>query len=258
MNETNILLKSIKDFLTPKMLLLSLIPLIITTILLYILFFAAADFGINSLQEIAEASQNGGEVVIDENAPFYFVWATYLIVFLFKYSFTSYIAGFLLYTVGTIIVLKISVILTIVVIGFLTPTILNIIHKKHYSDLTLRGYGTFLYSLWVLFKSSFVMILLFILFIPLYFIPLLNVIAFSLPFYYFFHKLLNYDVSSTILSQKELQVIYKEEAGKVRLRTLSLYLISIIPFITLFTAVFYIIYLGHGYFQKLEKMNQID
>lgn len=258
MSETDIFSRSLKDFLTPKMLKISLIPLIVTMIFLYILFFAAADFGITALQETAQASQNGEEIVIDESAPFYFVWATYLIVFLFKYSFTSYIAGFLLYTVGTIIVLKISVLLTIVVIGFLTPIILSKIHKRHYSHLTLHGHGTLLSPLWVLLKSSLIMILLFILFIPLYFIPLLNIIAFSLPFYYFFHKLLNYDVSSTILSQEEFKVIYQEEAGKVRLRTLLLYFISMIPFITLFTAVFYIIYLGHGYFVKLEQMYKLD
>lgn len=258
LTEPDIFFKSIKDFLTPKMLQLSLIPLIVTMILLYMLFFAAADFGITSLQEIAQASQNGEEVIIDESAPFYFVWATYIIVFLFKYSFTSYIAGFLLYTVGTIIVLKISVILTIVVIGFLTPIILSIIHKKHYSHLTLHGHGTLLSPIWVLVKSSLMMIFLFILFIPLYFVPLINIIAFSLPFYYFFHKLLNYDVSSTILSQKEYEVIYEKESGKVRLRTLLLYFISMIPFITLFTAVFYIIYLGHGYFIKLEEMYKLD
>lgn len=258
MTETDIFAKSIKDFLTPKMLKISLIPLIVTMVFLYILFFAAADSGITALQQIAQASQNGEEIVIDESAPFYFVWATYLIIFLFKYSFTSYIAGFLLYTVGTIVVLKISVILTIVVIGFLTPIILNKIHKKHYSHLTLHGHGTLISPLWVLLKSSLMMILLFILFIPLYFIPILNIIAFSLPFYYFFHKLLNYDVSSTILSEKEFKVIYETESNKVRLRTLLLYFISMIPFITLFTAVFYIIYLGHGYFIKLEEMYKLD
>ena len=76
--------------------------------ILYILFFTAADFGITALQEIAQASQNGDEIVIDEDAPFYFLWATYIIIFLFKYSFTSYIAGFLLYTIGTIVVLNAS------------------------------------------------------------------------------------------------------------------------------------------------------
>lgn len=93
MNEIDILSRSLKDFLTSKMLRIALVPLIVTMILIYSLFFAAADFGIAALQQAAEASQNGQEVVVDENAPFYFVWATYLVVFLFKYSFTSWIAG---------------------------------------------------------------------------------------------------------------------------------------------------------------------
>lgn len=257
MNEIEIILKSVKDFFTSSMLKIALIPLIVTMIVLYMIFFAAADFGISSLQEIAAASQNGQEVVIDENAPFYFVWATYLIVFLFKYSFTSWIAGFLFYTVGTVLVLQASVILSIVVIGFLTPMILKILHKRYYSHLSLHGYGSLLSPLWVLFKSLFMMILLFIVLIPVYFVPILNVIAFSLPLYYFFHKLLNFDVSSTILSKDEYKAIYKEEGNSFRLRTLFLYIISMIPFATLFTAVYYIIYLGHAYFIKLDELHKL-
>ena len=254
MNEVEVIVKSIKDFFTSEMLKIALIPLIVTMIVLYILFFAAADFGITSLQEIAQHSQNGEEVVIDENAPFYFVWATYLIVFLFKYSFTSWIAGFLLYTIGTVLVLQASVILSIVVIGFLTPMILRILHKRYYSHLRLSPHGTLFSPLWVLFKTFLMMIFLFIILIPVYFVPLLNFIAFSFPFYYFFHKLLNFDVSSTLLSKEEYKLIYKKEATGFRLRTLFLYIISMIPFATLFTAVYYIIYLGHSYFLKLEEL----
>ena len=130
MNEIEIILKSVRDFFTSSMLKIALIPLMITMIILYSMFFAAADFGISSLHEIATASQNGQEIVVDENAPFYYVWATYLIVFLFKYSFTSWLAGFLFYTVGTLLVLQASVILTIVIIGFLTLIILSILFLR--------------------------------------------------------------------------------------------------------------------------------
>ena len=258
MNEIEIILKSVKDFFTSSMLKIALIPLIVTMIILYMLFFAAADFGITSLQEIAAASQNGQEVVIDENAPFYFVWAPYFIVFLFKYSFTSWLAGFLLYTIGTVIVLQASVILSIVVIGFLTPMILNILHKRYYSHLTLHGHGSLLSPLWVLLKSGLMMIVLFILLIPVYFVPVLNIIALALPLYYFFHKLLNFDVSSTLLSKEEYKIIYQKEGNNFRLRTLFLYFISMIPFATLFTAVYYIIYLGHAYFIKLDELQKLE
>lgn len=256
MDEIEIIFKSIKDFFTSSMLRIALIPLIITMIILYAIFFAAADFGISSLQEIAAASQNGQEVVIDENAPFYFIWATYLIVFLFKYSFTSWIAGFLLYSIGTVIVLQASVILSIIIIGFLTPMILGILHKRYYSHLVLNGYGTLFSFLWVLFKSAIMMIILFLVLIPVYFVPVLNIIAFSLPLYYFFHKLLNFDVSSTILSKEEYKTIYKTQGNNFRLRTLFLYIISMIPFATLFSAVYYVIYLGHSYFIQLDKLQK--
>lgn len=258
MNELDIFSRSVSDFFTSKMLRIALVPLIVTMILLYMLFFAAADFGITALQEVAQASQNGEEVVVSDDAPFYFVWMTYFIVFLFKYSFTSWIAGFLLYTLGTVLVLKVSVILTIVVIGFLTPLILKKVHKRHYSHLTLHGHGDLLSPLWVLLKSAAMMIVLFIVLIPLYFIPLINFIAFSLPFYYFFHKLLNYDVASTLLSEEEFKKIYKKEANHFRLRTLFLYFVSMVPFVTLFAAVFFVIYLGHAYFAKLEEMYKLD
>ena len=102
------------------------------------------------------------------------------------------------------------------------------------------------------------MFLLFILFIPLYFIPLLNIVAINIPFYYFFHKLLTFDVASTILTQDEYALIHSRKANAFRFRTIFLYFISMIPFITLFSAVFYIIYLGHSYFLELEKLRGID
>ncbi|MCT7611295.1 EI24 domain-containing protein [Aliarcobacter butzleri] len=256
MNEVEVIFKSIKDFFSSPMLKIAIVPLIVTMIILYALFFMAADFGFSALKEVAVASQNGQEVVIDENAPFYFVWLTYAIVFLFKYSFVSWIAVFLFYTLGTILILQISVILTLIVIGFLTPMILQNLHQKYYSHLQLDSYGTLSLSLWVLFKNLFMMFLLFILLIPVYFVPVLNVIAFALPLYYFFHKLLNFDVSSTILNKTQYKIIYEKEANKFRLRTLFLYFISMIPFATLFSAVFFVIYLGHSYFIELEKMNK--
>ena len=256
MNEFEIILRSIKDFFTKPILKIALLPLVFTMIIMYVLFFVAADFGFEALQVVIEQSQNGQEIIIDDNAPFYFIWMTHLIVFLFKYSITSWLVGFLFYTVGTIFIMMFSLFLTLVIIGFLTPMILKILHKRHYGHLEIHGHGSLISPLWVLFKSALVMILLFILLIPLYFVPLINIIAFNLPFYYFFHKLLNFDVASTLLNDAEYEEIYEKNSLSFRLRTLLLYTISMVPFITLFTAVFYIVYLGHAYYAKLEKLKR--
>ncbi len=74
----------------------------------------------------------------------------------------------------------------------------------------------------------------------------------------FFHKLLTYDVASTILTEEEYKVIHGKDANKFRFRTIFLYFISMIPFITLFSAVFYIIYLGHSHLIQLQKLRGIE
>lgn len=232
----------------------ALIPLIFVMVVMYVMFFTAAGYGLDALQLYLDQVQSGQDVMVDPAAPFYFIWAATVFGFLVQYSILSGLVGFLVYTVGTVFVMMFSVFLTLAIIGFLTPGILAVLHKRHYKHLELHGHGSLLSPLWVLIKSTLVMILLFILFIPLYFIPLLNIIAINLPFYYFFHKLLNYDVASTLLSEDEYEAIYEKNSLGFRGRTLFLYFVSMIPFITLFSAVFYIIYLGHAYYTKLEGL----
>lgn len=257
MNEFQIIARSLKDFFTFDMLKFTLIPFLVTFVIIYSMFFAAADYSISSLEEIANASANHQEVVIDENAPFYYKWGAEMIVLLFKYSITSWLAGFFLYIFGTFLVWKLSIILTIAIVGFLTPYIINVIHKKHYPNTQLQGHGTLLETVWILVKTTLVMIGLFIAFIPLYFIPLINVIVFFIPFYYFFHKLINSDVAMTMLSKEQYFHIYLKKAFVFRFRTLLLYILSLIPFLAMFTSVFFIIYLAHGYFNELNTKNKL-
>jgi hypothetical protein len=258
MLEGQIIALSVKDFFTKPMLKIAILPLVFTLIIMLIFFYSAAGYGFDSLHVFIQESQNGQTITIEQDAPFYYIWATTFITFLFKYSITSWLVGFLFYTIGTIFVMMFSVFLTVIIIGFLTPQILKVLHKRHYSNLQMNGFGSLLSPLWVLFKSAIVMVLLFILFIPLYFIPVVNIIALNFPFYYFFHKLLNHDVASTILNEDEYFLIHGKKAMAFRFRTLLLYFLSMIPSIMLFTAVFYIIYLGHAYFIELQKLRGID
>ncbi len=252
--EVEIIIQSIKDFFTSKMLMFAMVPLIFVMVVMYTLFFTAAGYGLEALQLYLDQVQAGQSVVIDPAAPFYFIWAATVFGFLVQYSILSGLVGFLIYTLGTVFVMMFSVFLTLAIIGFLTPGILAILHKRHYQHLELHGHGNLFSPLWVLLKATGVMLVLFIVLIPLYFIPLLNLVAINLPLYYFFHKLLNYDVASTLLSDEEYEVIYEKNSLGFRVRTLFLYFVSMIPFITLFSAVFYIIYLGHAYYLKLEKL----
>lgn len=253
-NDLELLRRSLSDFFTSKMIRIALVPLIVTMIILYIVFFSLADMGLSSVNEMAQAAQNGQEIVLDEDLPFFVSWIVSGVLFLFKYSATAWLASFLLYSVGIAIVLQVSIVLSLGIIGFFTPMILKTLHKRHYTHLKMQGDSSLISPIIVFLKAFFMMIVIFILLIPSYFIPFIGFITLNLPLYYFFHKLLNYDVASTILSKEEFKIIYKKEAKNFRLRTLFLYFLSMVPFVTLFSTVYFIIYLGHAYFIELDEL----
>jgi len=175
-----------------------------------------------------------------------------IISFIFKSTAVAWIVNFLVYTIGTYAVVYLSLFISLIVIGFLTPFILSKIKKKHYPMIELNGNIGIVSTIFSIVKTFFIMLLLFIVLIPFYFIPFVNILAINLPFYYLFHKLLNFDVGTTILEKNDLKYFKYHNASKLRLRTMFLYFLSLIPFVALFLPVFYIVYLGHGYFATIQ------
>ncbi len=258
MNEIEILNRSLKDFFTKEMLKIALYPLILTLLIMYIFFFFIAGDFVDSLEQSTiniQSSQveniNGEQNVTTINETY---TGINIIDFLLKYSITSGIAGFLIYTVGSLFIMIFSLFIALIIIGFLTPKILSIIRKRHYSELEFKGYANIFSSIWVLVKHIFIMMVLFFILIPFYFIPIVNIVAFNIPFFYFFHKMLSFDISSTIMSDEEYALIKHKHKNEFRLKSLGLYLVSMIPFIALFTTVFFVIYLGHSYIAKLKEL----
>lgn len=254
MSEIELIKKSLGDFFTFKILKIAIVPFLITVFVMIVFFMGVADYSLSSLDQVIIQVQNGEEFNVDPNAPFFYVWIVNCLTFLLQYSITAWLAGFLLFTLGTFFILFFSIFTTIIIIGFLTPIIIEILRRRNYPNLKLEGHGSLISPLFIALKSLIIMFLLFIILIPFYFIPLVNIFALNLPVYYFFHKLLNFDVTSTMLSSSEYKEIYRNKKGLFRIRTLFLYFISMIPFITLFTTVFYVVYLSNGYFLELEKV----
>lgn len=255
-SENSVLLLSIKDLFTAKMLKYSILPFALSVIILYILFILIAGAGLDSLGSMhVQSSQTSFVNGVPNTDTFQATLeGTALIQFLMSHAVTSWIATFLVYTIGTFLTLYFSIFIALIIIGFLTPMILRELHRRHYGDVEMIGYSNIFESLFFVLKWLVVMIVMFIVFVPLYFIPLLNIVAFNLPLYYFFHKMMNYDVASNICSRDEAMKIKFFHATTLRLKTLVLYLISLIPFVIFFASVFYVIYLGHSYFIETRKM----
>ena len=255
-SENSILSLSLKDLFTAKMIKYSLLPFILSMIILYILFFVVAGIGLDSLGSM-QVSQT--QTTIQNGIPHTDTFqatleGTAVIQWLMSSAITSWIATFLVYTIGSFLTLYFSIFIALIIIGFLTPVILKELQHRHYPDVEMIGHSNLLEGLFLTIKWALTMVLMFIVFIPLYFIPLVNIVAFNLPLYYFFHKMMTYDVGSTICTKEEDMKIKFFHATTLRLKTLGLYLISLIPFVVFFASVFYVIYLGHSYFIETRKL----
>ena len=255
-NEIDLLRLSVEDFFTAKILKLSLFPFLITLLVMFTLFFIVAGMG---LEQLGTMNISSTQTTLQNGIPHTQTVTTQfegnaIVQYLLSFALTSWIAGFFVYVVGGFLVLYASIFIALLVIGFLTPPVLRELQRRHYPDVAMVGYSNLLEGLLLIFKWAIIMLLLFLVFIPLYFIPLVNIVAFNLPLYYFFHKMMTYDIASNICSREENKRIRFFSANKMRLKTFALYLLSLIPFAIFFGALFYVIYLGHTYFLEVRKM----
>lgn len=255
-SEASTLRLSFQDLFTSKMLKYSLLPFVVSILLMYTLFFLMAGAG---LEQLGTMQIQSTQTSIENGTPHTESFAatlegTALVKFLMSHAITSWIASFLVYTIGTLLTLYFSIFVALIVIGFMTPFVLKELHKRHYSDVAMIGHSNILEGLFLVLKWASIMILLFFAFVPLYFIPIINILAFNLPLYYFFHKMLTYDVASSICTKEENAKIKLLHVNTLRLKTLALYLVSLIPFVIFFASIFYVIYLGHAYFLEVRKM----
>lgn len=255
-----LLAKSVKDFWTRPVLKVALVPLLLTMVVMYALFFWAADAGLDALKDSYVQMEQQTTVVTPEGTTHTQSESVVLeggeafLAFLLKHSVTSWLLSFIVYTLGSFFVLLLSLIVTLFIIGFLTPHVLAIVRDRHYRECHIEGFGHVASVLFYFLKTLGVMLLLLIVLMPFYFLPVVNLVAFNLPFYYLFHKLLVYDVASTVCTKEEYLHIMYHKGTSIRMKTLMLYLVSLIPFTALLGSVFFVVYLGHIFFSETVKL----
>ncbi len=225
-------------------------PFLVTLIVLYALFFSAADAGIDSLQESfievesTQVTQENG-ITHTENTNVVYSGSSAILEFLMQYSITSWLVSFFVFTVGGMFMFVVAIFTAILVIGFLTPAIMRELQTRHYPEIALEGHGNAMTTIFHSFKYIAIMFILLIVLIPFYFIPLVNIVAINFPFYYLFHKFYMLDVGTTALTKEQYKQMMYFNGNKVRTTTVILYVISMIPFAALITPVFNVIVLSH-------------
>jgi len=246
--QKNIFLAAFEDFLSSKFLTLTLAPFFITLIIFSALIFGAGSEFFDILNQISQNPQSINDPQIQEFIKEYPIISTIAGSFIFHA-----LAGIIFGILGTGLAILASTAVALMVVGFFTPIIVNEIHKRHYAHIPKEG-GIDIFSYIILvIKTFFKFIIIFILSIILYFIPLLNLIAINIPFYYLFASLLILDVGGEILKKDELENILKNHKKELFGSTLILYIISLIPFAGMLLQVYFVSVLAHQFFRLKER-----
>lgn len=274
---------SLKDFFTPYFLGLALLPLLITLAILFTSLFYGIQVlndKMNSVRiektttEYSTSTQSHSEssinISFDDNqsktsslldinpmALVESIQSSEILASMLQNDILRWIIEKLVFLVASYFILIFAVIIAVVIVGFFTPLVVKKLKSRHYPPFVIKGHGSVLYIIWHALKSFLIMILLYILLIPLYFIPILNIIAFNIPAFYFFHKMLVFDVGSTINTKEEYMRINAIVGNQILLRTFLMYLLTMIPFIGIFFPLLFVIYLSHIFMNESIELRMI-
>lgn len=283
MKKKSLFTLSLKDFFTPYFLGLALLPLIITLSILFVsLSFAMQTLNekMNSVriekttqtytsptQSQTESSVN---ITFDDNqsttaslfdinpiALFESIQSSQVLASMLQNEYLRWIIEKIIFLVASYFILILAVIIAVIIVGFFTPLVVKKLKSRHYPPFEIKGHGSFLYVIWYAVKSFFIMLLLYLVLIPFYFIPVLNIIAFNLPAFYFFHKMLIFDVGSTLNTKEEYMRIKATVGNQILLRTFLMYLLTMVPFVGVFFPLLFVIYLSHIFMNETIELRMV-
>ncbi|WP_028485808.1 EI24 domain-containing protein [Thiomicrorhabdus chilensis] len=160
------------------------------------------------------------------------------------------IAGILGILLGSYLILLFAMIIT----GFMTDSLVKAVHDKHYPHTRYQGHGTISGMLWKMLKFGLLMLLLFLVTIPMLFIPLVNIVWFWLLGFLFFRYTVVLDVGQVILPESMFNEVKALSNWTPTLTLGGFFALSLLPVLSLFAPVLAVIALAHYYFDVLSTM----
>ncbi|MGL2786894.1 EI24 domain-containing protein [Helicobacter pylori] len=231
--------KSFNDFLSARMLLINLGP-----ILLSLAFFGAV-FHYNGESVVGYCHTLLPQSLNDyaHSQGFFagvFVWVFKALVY------------FLIFWIAILLSLVINVFASI----FYTPLVVSYLHQKYYPHVVLEEFGSILFSIKYFLKALILMLVLLALLTPFYFIPFIGVfgVFFSIiPHFLFFKNTMSLDIASAIFNHQSYQNLLKQHRLKHYRFSFFCYLFSLIPFFNFFATLLQTLMLTHYFFILREK-----
>ncbi|MDX1593785.1 MAG: EI24 domain-containing protein [Gammaproteobacteria bacterium] len=227
--------RAVADLLTPRFLLWSLLPLLVVA----------------PVVVLAVASLTGGAVELWQSGGGETNWladwvATWPWVGgVAEVGWVRGVLGLLGAVAGWLLAVLAALFLAVAVVGLVTPALVAEVRRRHYPDRPAGGGAGVAGYLLFLLRSLLVFMGLVLVVLPLLFVPGLNLLAINLPFYYWFHRLLTWDVLEAACPNDVRPRVAREARFGLVARTVPLYALSLVPLAGLFLQVFFVLVLAH-------------
>ncbi|EJB50312.1 EI24 domain-containing protein [Helicobacter pylori] len=231
--------KSFNDFLSTRMLLINLGPILLSLAFFGAIFYYNGENVVNYCQALLPQSLSD----YSHSQGFFsgvFVWVFKALVY------------FLIFWIAILLSLVINVFASI----FYTPLVVSYLHQKYYPHVVLEEFGSILFSIKYFLKSLLFMLLFLVLLTPFYFIPFIGVfgVFFSIiPHFLFFKNTMSLDIASAIFNHQSYQNLFKQHRLKHYRFSFFCYLFSLIPFFNFFATLLQTLMLTHYFFILKEK-----
>ncbi|GAA8435273.1 EI24 domain-containing protein [Helicobacter pylori] len=231
--------KSFNDFLSARMLLINLGPILLSLAFFGAVFHYNGESVVNYCQALLPQSLSD----YSHSQDFFsgvFVWVFKALVY------------FLIFWIAILLSLVINVFASI----FYTPLVVSYLHQKYYPHVVLEEFGSILFSIKYFLKALLFMLLFLAVLTPFYFIPFIGVfgVFFSIIAHFlFFKNTMSLDIASAIFNHQSYQNLLKQHRLKHYRFSFFCYLFSLIPFFNFFATLLQTLMLTHYFFILKEK-----
>ncbi|WQZ66201.1 EI24 domain-containing protein [Helicobacter pylori] len=231
--------KSFNDFLSSRMILINLGPILLSLAFFGAIFYYNGENIVNYCQALLPQSLSD----YSHSQGFFagvFVWVFKALVY------------FLIFWIAILLSLVINIFASI----FYTPLVVSYLHQKYYPHVVLEEFGSILFSIKYFLKALILMLVLLALLTPFYFIPFIGVfgVFFSIiPHFLFFKNTMSLDIASMIFNHQSYQNLLKQHRLKHYRFSFFCYLFSLIPFFNFFATLLQTLMLAHYFFILKEK-----
>ncbi|WP_187861878.1 EI24 domain-containing protein [Helicobacter pylori] len=231
--------KSFNDFLSTRMILINLGPILLSLAFFGAIFYYNGENIVDYCQTLLPQSLSD----YSHSQGFFsgvFVWVFKALVY------------FLIFWIAILLSLVINVFASI----FYTPLVVSYLHQKYYPHVVLEEFGSILFSIKYFLKSLAFMLVFLAVLTPLYFIPFIGVfgVFFSIIVHFlFFKNTMSLDIASMIFNYQSYQNLLKQHRLKHYRFSFFCYLFSLIPFFNFFATLLQTLMLVHYFFILKEK-----